>query len=85
MTLPAPGGPRSVAPIEVDGEPAALLVYDASLDDDPELVDAVRSAAAIAVEHEQLHTQSQQRLSGAAGLAAAHRRSGRRRAPAARA
>jgi signal transduction histidine kinase len=63
VTLPAPGGPRSVAPIEVDGEPAALLVYDAALDDDPELVDAVRSAAAIAVEHEQLHTQSQQRLS----------------------
>jgi signal transduction histidine kinase len=40
----APG--RSVAPINDD----ASLVYDASLDDDPELVEAVASAAGIALE-----------------------------------
>ena len=37
---------RSVAPIDDD----ASLVYDASLDDDPELIEAVASAAAIALE-----------------------------------
>ena len=37
---------RSVAPIDDD----ASLVYDASLDDDPELIEAVASAAGIALE-----------------------------------
>jgi signal transduction histidine kinase len=40
----APG--RSVAPVNEE----AALVYDASLDDDPELIEAVASAAAIALE-----------------------------------
>jgi signal transduction histidine kinase len=53
---------RSVAPIERDGEEVAALVYDASLDDDPELVRAVASAAAIALENERLHEESQARL-----------------------
>ena len=53
---------RSVAPIERGGEAVAALVYDASLDDDPELVDAVAAAAAIALENERLHEESQARL-----------------------
>jgi signal transduction histidine kinase len=58
--LPESG--RSVVPIERDGEQLATLVYDASLDDDPELVDAVAAAAAIALEQERLHEESQARL-----------------------
>jgi signal transduction histidine kinase len=61
-TLPAPGDGRSVAPLERDGRQIAALVYDAALDDDPELVEAVSAAAAIALENEQLQAESQARL-----------------------
>ena len=37
-------------------------MYDASLDDDPELVEAVSAAAAIALENERLQAESQARL-----------------------
>jgi signal transduction histidine kinase len=60
--VPDPGADRTVMPIERDGEAVAALVYDASLDDDPELVEAVRAAAAIAIDNEQLHTESHARL-----------------------
>jgi signal transduction histidine kinase len=60
--LPRPGDGRSVAPVERDGRQIAALVYDASLDDDPELVDAVSAAAAIALENERLQAESQARL-----------------------
>jgi signal transduction histidine kinase len=43
---PQPGAGRSVAPINDE----AALVYDASLDDDPELIEAIASAAGIALE-----------------------------------
>jgi signal transduction histidine kinase len=59
---PAAGADRAVAPIERNGRRVAAIVYDASLDDDPELVQAVASAAAIALENEQLQAESQQRL-----------------------
>ena len=39
-----------------------MLVHDASLDDDPELVEAVCAAAAIAIENAQLLVESQARL-----------------------
>ena len=61
-TLPVPDERRSVAPLERDGRRFAALVYDPSLDDDPELVEAVSAAAAIALENEQLHAESQERL-----------------------
>ena len=61
-TLPVHTADRSVAPIERDGRQFAALVYDPSLDDDPELVEAVSAAAAIALENEQLHAESQLRL-----------------------
>jgi signal transduction histidine kinase len=62
LALPSPGGDRAVMPIERDGDEVAALVYDASLDDDPELVEAVRAAAAIAIENERLHSESHEQL-----------------------
>jgi signal transduction histidine kinase len=62
LALPPPGGERAVMPIERDGSEVGALVYDAALDDDPELVEAVRAAAAIAIETEQLQIESQARL-----------------------
>jgi signal transduction histidine kinase len=53
---------RSSAPIEVDGRSVAAIVYDASLDDDPEMVEAVRAAAAMALENEALLAESDARL-----------------------
>jgi len=60
--VPDPGADRTVMPIERDGTEVAAIVYDAALDDDPELVEAVRAAAAIAIENERLHTESHERL-----------------------
>jgi signal transduction histidine kinase len=60
--LPAPQDRRSVAPLERDGRPFAALVYDASLDNDPEHVEAVVAAAAIALENELLERESRARL-----------------------
>ena len=56
------GPGRSVAPIELDGRPVAALVYDASLDEDPELVDAVTAAAAVAIETGQLQEEAESRM-----------------------
>jgi signal transduction histidine kinase len=55
-------GDRSVARIERGGRQFASLVYDPSLDDDPELVEAVTAAAAIALENTELHAESEARL-----------------------
>jgi signal transduction histidine kinase len=62
VALPRPGGRHAVADVERDGDRLAALVYDASLDDDPELVEAVSAAAAIAIENTRLHAESQARL-----------------------
>jgi signal transduction histidine kinase len=62
VALPPAVGDRAVMPIERDAAEVAALVYDASLDDDPELVEAVRAAAAIAIENEHLHAESHARL-----------------------
>jgi signal transduction histidine kinase len=53
---------RTSAPIEHDGREVAALVYDASLDDDPEMVEAVRAAATMALENERLLEESETRL-----------------------
>jgi signal transduction histidine kinase len=50
VALPGPGGDRTAAPIEREGRELGVLVYDPSLDDDPELVDAVTATAAIALD-----------------------------------
>ncbi|HEX6618131.1 MAG TPA: histidine kinase [Solirubrobacteraceae bacterium] len=53
---------RSAATVESDGTELAALIYDASLDDDPELVEAVRAAAGMALENEHLHAEARSRL-----------------------
>jgi signal transduction histidine kinase len=62
VELPAPGGDRAVAPVERDGRELAMLVYDASLDDDPELVEAVAATAAITLDDARLQAESEDRL-----------------------
>jgi signal transduction histidine kinase len=62
VALPTAPGERRIVPVERDGTPIAAIVYDASLDDDPALVEAVSAAAAIALENEQLHAESEARL-----------------------
>jgi nitrate/nitrite-specific signal transduction histidine kinase len=62
VALPAPGGDCAVAPVERDGRELAMLVYDASLEDDPELVAAVAAAAAIALDDARLQAESEDRL-----------------------
>ncbi|MDA0162470.1 histidine kinase [Solirubrobacter ginsenosidimutans] len=62
VALPEPGGERAVARIERRGTEVAAIVYDASLDDDPELVEAVRAATGIALENQHLHAESEARV-----------------------
>jgi signal transduction histidine kinase len=57
------GGERTVSPIERDGRRIAALVHDRTLQDDPELLEAVGAAAAMAIENERLHAESRARLS----------------------
>lgn len=54
---------RAVARIERDGEPLAVLVHDRTIDDeDPGLVEAVSSAARLAIENERLTAQVRAQL-----------------------
>ena len=61
-TLPEPGGGRGVTLVKHNGEQVAALVYDASLGDEPELVEAVSAAAAIALENGRLEAELRARL-----------------------
>src|SRR3954467_9960766 len=54
VALPAPGTACAAAPVGRDGRELAMLIYDASLEDDPELVEAVAAAAAIALDDARL-------------------------------
>jgi signal transduction histidine kinase len=62
VALPEPGGDRTVTPLERDGHELGMLIYDAQLDDDPELVEAVAATAAIALDDARLHAESEDRL-----------------------
>jgi signal transduction histidine kinase len=62
VALPRPDGDRTAAPIERDGRELGMLLYDASLDDDPELVEAVAATAAIALDDARLQAESEGRL-----------------------
>ncbi len=53
---------RASVPIERDGREVAAIVYDASLDDDPEMIEAVRAAATMALDNERLLAESEARL-----------------------
>ena len=62
IAVPAPGGDRAIVPVERDGREVAALIYDAAMDEDPELVEAVGAAAALALENAHLHAESHARL-----------------------
>jgi signal transduction histidine kinase len=53
---------RAVTLIDRGGEHLAALSHDASVGDDPDLLQAVAAAAGIALENAQLHAESQARL-----------------------
>jgi signal transduction histidine kinase len=59
---PAAAAGRAVAPVAIEGREVAWLSYDATLDDDPELIEAVCAAAAVAIENEALRDESKLRL-----------------------
>jgi signal transduction histidine kinase len=57
MELPHEGASRVATIVEREGHRVAALVHDASLRDDPELVEAVCAAAALALENERLQAE----------------------------
>ena len=62
MQLPGAGDGRTTTLIDRDGEHVAALVHDPSLNDEPELLDAVSAAAGIALENGRLHVELKARL-----------------------
>ena len=62
LRLPRDGDGRAATLIERNGEPVAALVHDPSLEHEPELLDAVSAAAAIALENGRLHAELKARL-----------------------
>jgi PAS domain S-box-containing protein len=62
LVLPVEGSGRSATVVEHDGERIAVLIHDASLDDRPELLDAVRSAASLALVNERLQAEVRAKL-----------------------
>lgn len=60
--LPEPDGRRAVAEIEHDGHPIAAIVHDATLLDQPELIQSVGAAAALALENERLDAELRARI-----------------------
>jgi signal transduction histidine kinase len=62
VTLPAADADRGVTVINGGAEPIAALVYDGSLRDEPELLDAVTAAASIALENGRLEAELRARL-----------------------
>jgi signal transduction histidine kinase len=62
VALPAVGSDRVATAVERSGRPVAAIVHDASLRDHPELVDAVVSAAGLALENERLQAELRARL-----------------------
>jgi signal transduction histidine kinase len=63
VQLAAEDRDRAIARIERDGEPLAVLVHDPTIDvEDPGLVEAVSSAARLAIENERLTAQVRAQL-----------------------
>ena len=61
VTMPPDHG-RTATTIEREGAPLAVLVHDAALDDEPELLEAVSAATGLAVENDRLHAELRARL-----------------------
>ena len=55
--LPAPGAGRAAHEVALDGHRVAAIVHDATLLEDPELIDTVGAAAALALERERLQAE----------------------------
>ena len=62
MVLPEADAGRSATLIEREGQPVAALIHNPSLDDEPELLDAVSAAADIALENARLQAELRARL-----------------------
>ena len=62
VQLPPEGDDRSASLIARGGEPVAALIHDASVDQDPELVEAVVAAAGLALDNERLQAALRARL-----------------------
>jgi signal transduction histidine kinase len=60
--LPQPDSRRAVAQIEHDGRPVAAVVHDATLLDQPGLIQSVGAAAALALENERLDAELRARI-----------------------
>jgi signal transduction histidine kinase len=62
IDVPERGVNRGVRIVEPEGERVAALVYDRSLEEDPELLDAVSAAAAIVLENARLQAETRAHL-----------------------
>ncbi len=62
VDLPDPDSGRAVTLIDRDGERMAALIHDPSLEEEPQLLDAVSAAAAIALENARLQAELRARL-----------------------
>ena len=62
IELPTGGDSRVATIIEREGRPVAALVHDATLHDEPDLVEAVGAAAGLALENERLQADLRARL-----------------------
>jgi signal transduction histidine kinase len=71
VELPEPGAGRAVTPLARDGEPVAVLVHDEAVLEDQALVEAVASAARMAVSNARLQAEVRARV---LELAASRRR-----------
>jgi signal transduction histidine kinase len=60
--LPAGGDGREFVEIARDGEPVAAMIFDATLADEPELISAVSSAGALALDNERLQAELRARI-----------------------
>jgi signal transduction histidine kinase len=62
MSLPTAEDGRAITLVDRSGQRVAALIHDASLEDEPELLDAVGAAAGIALESARLHAELAARL-----------------------
>jgi signal transduction histidine kinase len=78
VRLPAPGDERGVTLIERNGVRIAAMVHDPSLQDEPELLEAVTAGAGIALENAQLHAAQRAHVAELRGSRARIVEAGRR-------
>jgi signal transduction histidine kinase len=62
VELPGPGSRRAASPVSLEGRPVAAIIHDPLVLDDPDLVEAVGAAAALALETERLDAELRARV-----------------------